>query len=185
MKVFIAKQEVYFTLASKEIFNHPRYLWIFLGLALLFFWVLVYIPVRSIPGNDFLFQLSILTVKDWILFITLSVLTALSVVFNIYLLFLNKRRDSGSFAHKNKVKVGAALTVQGGTGILSGIVASLFGTATCAACISSLFGFLGFGGVLFLIEYRTPITVAAILLLLVSLHFTSQKVLRVCKICKV
>lgn len=160
--------------ASKLVFNDKRYFVGFLTAAFAMFWLVLYIPIRTIPGNDLSFQISILTPKDWFLFTVLPALTALSIVMNIYI-----------FQHKRSVQNGVSMVGQGGTGFFSGIVASVFGTATCAACVASIFGFLGVGGVLFLLQYRTFITVAAIILLLISLYFTSKRVLNACESCRV
>lgn len=165
---------LYLLSASKLVFGDKRYLFGFLVATFAMFWLMLYIPIRTIPGNDLAFQLSILTPKDWFLFIALPALTALSIVMNVYI--LNKKRST----QDSVVMVG-----QGGTGFLSGIIASVFGTATCASCIASFFGFLGVGGVLFLVEHRTVITTLAIILMFISLYFTSRKVLGVCKTCHI
>lgn len=164
----------YFLSANKLVFSDKRYLLGFLVVAFAMFWLLLYIPIRTVPGNDLAFQLSILTPKDWLLFAILPILTALSIVMNIYIL-----------KHKQSIQDGASMAGQGGTGFLSGIVASVFGTATCASCVASIFGFLGVGGVLFLLQYRTFITTAAIILLLISLYVTSKRVLNACESCKI
>lgn len=157
--------------ALVRVFANKLYLLFALLLSLSFFFLFIYIPVRNIPGNDFAFQLSILTPTDFLLLIALSLLTTLSLIMNLYL-----------FLQRRKKQIGIALFSQGGVGIFSGTIASIFGTATCAACVGSLFGFLGVGGVFFLLEYRTPITILAIILLLISLYFTAQKVEGVCKV---
>ena len=164
----------YLLSASKLVFTDKLYLLGFLVVAFVMFWLLLYIPVRAIPGNDLKFQLSILTPKDWFLFTALPVLTALSIIMNIYILKIKRSaQDSISMAG------------QGGTGFLSGVIASVFGTATCASCVASFFGFLGVGGVLFLVQYRTFITVGAITLMLISLYFTSKRVLNACEECRI
>lgn len=160
--------------ASKLVFSDRSYFFGFLVVAFAMFWLLLYIPIRSIPGNDLAFQISILTPKDWFLFTILPALTALSIVMNIYIL-----------KNKKSIQDGVSMAGQGGTGFLSGISASVFGTATCAACVASIFGFLGVGGVLFLLQYRTYITTVAIILMLISLYFTSKRVLNVCESCRV
>ncbi len=159
-------------LAAKHVIGSKEYLFGLLVLAFAIFWLLVYIPVRTIPGNDFAFQLSLLAPKDHILLITLSVLSALSIIMNIYVL-----------RHKPTVQTGLSMVGQGGGGLLSGIIGSVFGTATCASCAASILGFLGIGGVLFLLQHRTWITTASVILILVSLYFTSRKVLGVCESC--
>lgn len=160
--------------ASKLVFSDKKYLFGFLVAAFAMFWLLLYIPIKTVPGNDLGFQLSILTPKDWFLFIILPALTALSIVMNVYIL-----------KHKRSIQDGASMAGQGGGGFLSGMVASVFGTAICASCVASIFGFLGVGGVLFLLQYRTYITVAAIILLLISLYFTSRRVLNACESCRI
>lgn len=164
----------YFLSANKLVLSDRRYLFGFLAVAFVMFWLLLYIPIRTIPGNDLAFQLSILTPKDWFLFIVLPILTALSIIMNIYIL-----------NHKRSLQESALMVGQGGSGFLSGIIASVFGTATCAACVATFFGFLGVGGVLFLIQYRAYIATAAIILLLISLYFTSRKVLNACESCRI
>lgn len=160
--------------ASKLVFSDKRYLFGFLIAAFAMFWLLLYIPIRTIQGNDLVFQISILTPKDWFLFTILPALTALSIMMNIYI-----------FRHKRSAQAGISMVGQGGTGFFSGLVASVFGTATCAACVASIFGFLGVAGVLFLLKYRTIITIGAIILMLVSLYFTSKRVLSVCESCRI
>lgn len=159
--------------ATKLIFTDKKYFLGFLVVAFAMFWLLLYIPIRTIPGNDLAFQISILTPKDWFLFTFLPSLTALSIVMNVYIL-----------KHKRSIQDGASLAGQGGTGFLSGVVASVFGTASCAFCVASIFGFLGVGGVFFLLQYRNAITTGAIVLMLISLYFTSKRVLNACESCK-
>ena len=163
----------YFLSATKLIFADRKYFLGFLLVAFAMFWLLLYIPIKTIPGNDLAFQISILTPKDWFLFIILPTLTALSVVMNIYIL-----------RNKKSIQDGASMAGQGSTGFLSGVIASVFGTATCASCVASIFGFLGAGGVFFLLQYRTYVTLAAIILLLISLYFTSKRVLNACEECR-
>jgi len=163
-----------YILAIKELLGRKNYLIGLLILAPIIFLLLIYIPVRTIPGNDFAFQLSLLTVGDRILLVILSLLTALSIVMNIFVL-----------RNKSNTQNSLSMAGQSGTGILSGVIGSVFGTATCASCATSLFGFLGVGGVFFLLEYRTWIVAASIILILVSLYFTSRKVIGVCESCRV
>ena len=166
--------QFYLLSANKLVFSNKRYLIGFFLTAFAMFWLLLYIPIRTIPGNDLAFQLSILTPKDWFLFTILPALTALSIVMNVYIL-----------KHKRSIQDSVSMAGKGGTGFLSGIVASVFGTATCASCVVSIFGFLGAGGVFFLLQYRTAITTGAIILLLISLYFTSKRVLNACESCRV
>lgn len=160
--------------AFLEVFKDKRYFFGFILLSVLIFWLLVFIPVRSIPGNDLLFQLSIMSKAEYLLLISLSLLTSISLAMNFYL-----------WTHQRSKKLGLFIFGQGGVGITSGIIASVFGAATCSACLTFIFGLLGVGGVLFLLDYRVHITVFAIVILLLSLYFTSQKILGICKYCRV
>ncbi len=157
--------------AIRMVLGDAKYLTVFFLLIGFFVWLFLYIPVRNIPGNDFAFQLSIMSARDIGLLIALSALTALSVVMNGYIL---RRQFS--------VRSGVGMVGQGGLGSFAGVIGSIFGTASCASCAVSLFGFLGVGSVFFLLQYRQVITVVAILLLIFSLYFTSKSVLGICTV---
>lgn len=161
-------------LACKIVLNDKLYLAGFLIIAAAFFWLFVYIPVRLIPGNDFAFQLSILRPQDIFLLVLLSIFSALSLTFHIYML----RRKS----------VAKSTTLTIGTGFLggtAGVVGSLFATASCAACVTTLLSFLGVGTVFFLLGHRQLIITTSILFMFISLHFTARKVLGICDICNI
>lgn len=160
--------------AVAEVLRQRKLFVTFLILGTVLFWIFVTIPTRTIPGNSLAFQLSVLTTKDYFLLITLSALTSLAAIMNIYIL-----------ANKITAKTGAAMAGQTGVGWASGIIASIFGTVSCSACVAALFGFLGVGGVFFLLKWRVAITVFAIILLLISLYLTSLKILGICKNCSV
>ncbi|MBI2334558.1 hypothetical protein HYU96_02040 [Candidatus Daviesbacteria bacterium] len=158
--------------AVKVVLKNPKYLtgWLVLSLAIL--GLFIYIPIKNIPGNDFTFQLSIMTLQDKILTALLAMGVSLSLVMNIYAFKLTRSK-----------KLSISIIGQSGGGFLSGVVASIFGTATCAACVFTLFGFLGTAGVFFLLEYRTWIVLISLIILLISLYFISAKVLGICRSC--
>ncbi|MBI2327894.1 hypothetical protein HYU92_06265 [Candidatus Curtissbacteria bacterium] len=168
-----SNQVVRLIVASQIVFENPKYKTGFVAIALFFFALLIAIPASTVPGNDFFFQLSILTKTDFLLLLTLSVLTGLAATFHIYLI-----------KNQNKVKL-QSLAGQTGTSLLSGLIASVFATASCSACVASIFGFLGFTAVLFLLKFRLYIVSLAILLNIVSLYHLSKKVLGVCQTCKI
>ncbi len=156
--------------AVKLVLSIKKYFVFFILFALFFFAFLIYIPVTSIPGNDLKFQLSILTIKDYFVLAGLSILASLSFTLNLFSSVRDfNLRNSGSYL------------IRGG-GSLSGLVASVFGTASCASCIGSVFGFLGTGGVFFLIKYKNPITWIASFIVLVSIYFSSKRVLGICNV---
>lgn len=156
--------------AIKIVFSRKRYLAGFL-LGIAFFLLLfVLIPTKTIPGNDFLFQLSIFTLRNWLMMIFLSVLASFVLILNIYN-FIQKRKVSN---------VG-----QGGVGTGASIVGAIFGTAACSSCIASIFGFLGAGVVFTLIDFSFYITVGAIALLLIALYFAVRQTAKVCQECRI
>ncbi len=156
--------------ATKTVLKQKRYVVGLLLVALIVFWLFVYIPVISIPGNDFGYQLSIMPKKDYVVLITLSFLTGLAVMFHLYIL---------SNQRKHKISQVGHLTFSG----LMGLVASFFGTLTCVSCAATVLGFFGLGTVLFFGTYRLYIASFAFLLMAISLYFTSLKVLNLCEQC--
>lgn len=154
---------------SRTIFVDSKYVLFFLLVSIGMFWLFLAIPVKSVPGNNFTFQLSLLGVQGFVLLGLLSILTSLSVLFHVYAL-----------KHRRSFRTGVSLVGSGGTGFLSGAIATIFGTATCAYCVSAFFGFLGIGGVLFLIQYRMYIVSVAIILMLFSLYLTARRVSHLC-----
>lgn len=158
--------------ASRVVLKDKFYLTGFLSASGALFWLFLYIPVRVIPGNDFAFQLSILRPSDISLLILLSLITSLSITLHFYLL------------RKKVSNKGITLTIGSGlAGSTVGIIGSLFTTASCAACVATILGFLGVGTVFFLLNNRQLIIALSIFLMLVSLHFTARKVLGICDSC--
>ena len=154
--------------ASKQVLSRRNYLILFIALIFIILAVFISIPVFLIPANSLLFQLTVFTTKDYILLTILSVLTSLIIVMQI-------------FSYKQATLYSSGRTAIGGG---SAIVAALFGTASCSACLAAVFGFLGIGTVFFLVEYQWFIVGIAILIMLVSLYFTSLKLNGVCNSCK-
>lgn len=170
MKDFVSDHIAAFQIVLKD----KIYLAGFIILSAILFWLFLYIPVRTIPGNDFAFQLSILRPIDIFLLILLSLLTALSLTLHFYL--IRKKISNKGIT----LTIGSSLV--GGT---AGIVGSLFATASCAACVATILGFLGVGTVFFLLVHRQLIIAFSITLMIISLHFTTRKVLGICDICNV
>ncbi len=156
--------------ATKAVLRQKRYVVGLLVVALIVFWLLVYIPVISIPGNDFGYQLSIMPKRDYVILTTLSLLTGLAVMFNIYILSRHSKHKISQVGH---------LTFSG----LMGLASSFFGTLTCISCAGTVLGFFGLGTVLFFGTYRFYIASLAFVLMAISLYFTSLKVLNLCEEC--
>lgn len=156
--------------ASKLVLKEGKYLVFFLVFSGILFAVMFSIPLYSIPGNDLKLQIVLFKPRDYVLLGALSLLSSLVVTIQVNI-FRQKLSSS---------KSNAAL---GGVGVFSGVLSSIFASATCALCLGSLFSFLGFGGVLFLVENRWYILSAATVLLLISLYFASKRLIDGCQSC--
>lgn len=131
------------------------------------FFLFLLIPVLLIPGNSLTFQLTIFTIKDYVLLSVLALLAALNMNLQIY-------------AYRQaKMKAGKGTAATSGSAFL----AALFGTASCAGCLTTLLGFLGVGTVLVLLKYRWLIVSITITIMLLSMYFTTQKIEGGCKNC--
>lgn len=158
--------------AGLIVLDDRKFVRLFLVLSAAFFGLFLYIPIRSIPGNSLEMQLSISRFQDLFLLAILSFLTSLSIIMNIYML-----------KNKSGKSPGLHLVGQAGIGGMSGIIASMFGTLTCGLCITSILSFLSATSIVFLIQNKDLITVAAIILMFISLYITSRKLLGFCKEC--
>ncbi len=154
--------------ATKQVLSRRNYFISFIALIVIIIAVFISIPVFLIPANSFLFQITVFTIKDYVLLAVLSVLTSLLIVMQFFSYKQAKLYSSGNTA------------VSGG----SAVIAALFGTASCSACLAAIFGFLGIGTVFFLVKYQWFIVGIAILIMLVSLYLTSLKIIGICDTCK-
>jgi len=145
---------------------------LFLPIAAIFFAIFIAIPTLSIPSNTLAFQLSLITSVDYITLSILSLLSSLFILVNIQTYKMVKERN-----------IQMAVLVQGSTGSTAGVLASIFGVASCPMCVASLFGFLGFGVVGFLARNQWWVFTIALVIMLISLHFISRKLIRVCEKC--
>lgn len=141
---------------------------------ILFFVVMFSIPVLNVPGNSFFFQAELFHVDEYLILITLSFASSLS----LFLQWIAFRTNSS-------VKNAAGGAMLGSTGILSGVISSLFASASCATCIGALFSFLGFNTILFLAIHRWYILTFAFALLLASIYLAARKIAKGCEVCLV
>lgn len=158
--------------AIKTVLTAKKYLLTFFILSPAVFFLFVLIPVTAIPGNDFAFQLSLFTPKDYTLLIVLAPLISLVMTMQVYIW----RRNRDIKETLKSAGVGAA-------GSYSGVIATVFATASCSSCVAVLFGFLGTGAVFFAVENRWLFVSLAIGLMLASLYFTARKINKVCISC--
>lgn len=134
--------------------------------------VFVLVPVLAIPGNDLAFQISIFTLRDYALLIVLAPLISLVITIQIFVFKRNKN-----------IKENLKSAGVGVAGSYSGVVATVFATASCSSCVAVLFGFLGTGAVFFAVENRWLFVSLAIGLMLISLYFIAKRVNYVCDNC--
>jgi len=158
--------------ASKTILANKSYCLALIVLMPLIFFLLVAIPVNTIPSNDFKMQLSLYKASDYIMLTFVSFLISLFFLMHAY-----------NFVRARKAREKASVLGVGGVGGSAGALASVFGAAICPMCVASLFSFLGFGAVGFLLNYQWWVFVAAFILMLASLYFVSRKVNGFCKKC--
>lgn len=158
--------------AIQIVLKKPQYSFAFIFVAIIFFALFIAIPIYTIPGNSFSFQLSIFRKQDYVLMIFLTLLVGLNVVLQIYGWRQNKKQTSQNLAQG---------TAAGAVGVFGAIV----GTAACASCLASLFGLIGLGtgSVFFVLKNQSYFLLGAIALMLFSLYFAARKVNKVCVLC--
>lgn len=161
--------------ATKTVFAQGRsyQVW-FIVLVIAVFAAYILLPVWFTAGNSIAFQLSILTIRDYVLFTFLSVAIALLIIMQAFLFMQSK---------KSKEKVNAI--GQGSIGVSSALFGGLLVTAACSSCIAVILGFLGAGSVFFVLENQLYVAIGAFTLVLVGLYFTIRQVNGYCENCEV
>lgn len=137
---------------------------------LLMFALFVLIPVWAVSGNTIAYQLKIFTARDYAVLVLLSGLSSLFITMQIFVMKLRKK------------VAGFGGTVGGGLGAL---FAGIAGTAFCASCLAPLFAFfgIGFGGVVFVLDYRWYFVVGITALMLIAIYLMARKINKVCTSC--
>jgi len=145
----------------------------FVILAALFVALYISIPVMLIPGNTFTFQLSLYTPADYAIFISISILTSLLVLMQVF-----------SFLHSRTYS--ARAIGRGSVGVFSGIFSGMFASVTCVPCA---IGFLGiFGSVestLIISKYQYYFIAVASIFVLWGMYHASRRVMGYCKECDI
>jgi hypothetical protein len=155
--------------AIRRVFGAARYSLLALFLSILSFFLYVSLPVYSVPGNSYGFFFAATPPPELAAMAGLSVLMGLVFSMQIY-------------AWRRGVKAVENAGI-GFAGFVSGALSGLFASASCASCISTLFSFLSFGGVLFLLEHKLEISIITAGVALLSLYLTSQRIEGACKSC--
>jgi len=127
--------------------------------------LLVLIPVFSVTGNSIGTQTSLFTPRDVAVIVLLSALYALFITMQVY-----------SMRIKYAARV-AGSALGGGMGAL---FAGVAGTAFCASCLAPLFALfgIGFGGVLFVLEYRFFFVAGIVLFMLIAIYLLARSIRR-------
>jgi hypothetical protein len=154
-----------------EILSGRRSAALLLALWAAFFALMYMLPVQLIPGNDIQFQATVFDGTDYLELIVLSLLSALVLSMQIEIF------------RRNRAALSPGAGAVGGVGILSGILSSMFASASCALCIGGLLGFLSANTLVLLVQNKTPIFLAGTALLLVSLYLSSKRLNGVCEEC--
>jgi len=160
-------------LAIKKTLDNRRRKAIFFFSSLLIFALLIFIPVWTTPGNDFVFQLMLLRWYGLVLVIFLSFSSGLLLAMQWYIREESKRQRSLS---QKAVETSTAV------GLVVGALAS---TIACAACYSSLLSLLGLGAVAFLVSYQLWIILATVAITLFALYNSARRVNNECQECRI
>lgn len=147
---------------------------IFFGAVVAFFTLFLVLLVKATPGNDIIFQLQIMTWSDYLLMGSLAILSALLLAIQVY--SIKQGRDARTIA---------GAVGRGSVGSLPAFLATILGTASCSACVAGLFGFLGLGGILFILEYRWWFIAASLAVMMLAIVFTARKIEHLCAACEI
>ena len=163
--------------AIKKTISDRRYLAVCILIAAIIFSALFAIQVKTVPGNDSRLQIAVFGWKVWAILTAIAVLNALFITIEIYVFNLKRSivRTGG---------LGAGL-ITGGIGTSSGIMTSIFGTASCSLCVSAIFGFLGANSVVFLVNNRGYVVAGTLFLLVLSLYLSSKRFDKICEQCRI
>lgn len=155
--------------AIATVLENKKYFYLFLFSSLIALGVYVITPVFTIPGNTLEFWLSIMPWYGYLLLAVFSLTTGMLVAMQFYIMKNNKK-----IAEKSK----------GAAGIFAVLITGLYSTAACASCITTLFAFLGSGGVLFINAYHLEFTALSLVLVFASMYFTSKRINDNCASCR-
>lgn len=152
----------------KEVIGEGEYLFLFVLLSVMIFALYLFLPSIGNQGASF----GVYSMQSTVLIAVLSVAVGLLFTMQIY-----SFRKSREFS--------LATSSGGFLGFVSGFAVILFSSATCVACLSVVFAFLGTGTLLTLFSYKNHIIIAGFALILISLYLISNKIQNQCELCKV
>lgn len=155
--------------AANAVLSGRKYFFMFVLLSVVIFWVLVLAPDRIAQSNA---APRIFGTGEYVFLGGVAILASLVLTMQIFSFNLSGR-------------MGASQSALSGVGFLSALSSAIFSSASCGLCVGTLFGFLGAGGVIFLVDNRAYVVAGSIVLLLLSLYLSSKKVNNDCEKCHV
>jgi len=171
-------------------------LFIFFAIAFIFLFIELQVLLTPEPDNIYLY-LKIWKTRDWLIVGLLSILVSLNFVFFVYLItYTNSTRiknESGTnkFIKNSLPFVDNSHNIRGKLvyypagilGTLSGIFSAILATALCSSCLAVLFSLLGisFSTGIFFLKYKFFIFLLSTILLFISLHFQSKRIMERCQ----
>jgi len=165
--------KVDFRKAAATVLRESVYRNWFIVFSILIYAAYILIPVFLTPGNYISFQLSLLRPVDFVLFLVMSLVTALLIVMQLYV------------HNRSKKKRMLAAVGEGGVSVYSAMFGGMLATAACSSCIAGLVGFLGAGSTFFILENQMLFVAGALFIVFVSLFFTARRVNEYCLSCEV
>ncbi len=153
----------------KKVFSQ-KYAYVkFLLLSFLFIFLFVSVPVFTIVGNDYAFQVSTYNTEDYFLLVLLAFLSAFVWLTQLYILDNKKTCDIALQRSSWFASFYASL---------SSVFSAVLGTAVCASCITPIIFALGlnFSATLFLLKYNTEIVLTLLFLNFILLYYLLRKI---------
>ena len=158
------------TSAVKTVLHESYYVNMLIAVTVIFALAYIFIPVYAIPGNSLEFWLRIIPWWAYALIIIFSFAISLLFTMNFYIF-----KYPSSVIDKTK----------GISSIVATILAGLYSTAVCIACVGSLFAFIGAGAILFLADHQNELILLSLFTTTGAIYFTSKKVNYNCEFCKI
>jgi len=155
----------------QETLNKKKYSLLFAVISLIMLSLFVLVPTWTVPGNTVSSQLTLFTPIDLLVLALLTIISALYMTMQIFVMRTGRKIQ------------GVGATVGGAFGAL---FAGITGTAFCASCLAPLFAIfgIGFGGLIFVLEYRLYFVAGILALMFIALYLTARKIKRVCVTCE-
>ncbi|HLC47576.1 MAG TPA: hypothetical protein VJI13_00745 [Candidatus Norongarragalinales archaeon] len=132
----------------------------------------VFLPITLVPGNSLGFFLEITPWWGLLTIFMLAGLMGILIAMQAYVIRNTKSKDAK--------EIGSGIGA-----FVSSIISGLFATASCAACVSVLFSFMGTAGIFFLLEHRIEITLFGFAMVTISIYLTARRINNHCEECKI